>query len=104
MKNIDVIFFWVGEETQFFFNKAVVYVYVSRAPAALPESGGGLICHESAGTNYRQALSDRTPYNRDNPGLVMKPPAGCWAQPPNFPHLPNIQLWDIALVFSPSFQ
>lgn len=48
-------------------------MYVSRAPAALPESGGGLICHESAGTNYQQALSDRTPNNRDNPGLLMKP-------------------------------
>lgn len=57
----------------FLFIKAVVYVYVSRAPAALPKSGGGLICHESAGTNYQQALSDRTPSNRDNPGLLMKP-------------------------------
>lgn len=57
----------------FLFIKAMVYVYVSRAPAALPESGGGLICHESTGTNYQQALSDRTPNNRDNPGLLMKP-------------------------------
>lgn len=70
------LFFVCTEMGSFSFIKAVVYVHVSRAPAALPESESGLICHKSAGTNYQQALSDRTPNNRDNPGIIMKPPAG----------------------------
>lgn len=34
--------------------KAVIYACVSRTPVALVQSGRGLICHKSTGTNYQQ--------------------------------------------------
>lgn len=47
---------------------------VSSNPAAFVQSGGGLISHESAGTNYQQALSDHNPNNTDNPSLMTQMP------------------------------
>ena len=57
----------VSEQTEGGFIKAAVYECVSRTPAAWVQSGGGLICHKSTGTNYQQPLSDHTPNNMDNP-------------------------------------
>lgn len=56
----------VYEQTEGGIIKAVVYVCVSRTPAAWVQSGGGLICHKSAGINYQQLLTDHTPNNMDN--------------------------------------
>lgn len=41
----------------------------SRTPAALEQSGGGLIHHKSTEANYQQPLSDHAPENMDNPFL-----------------------------------
>lgn len=61
---LTVLSFYEGTEGGII--KAVVNVCVSRSPAALVQSGGGLICHKCAGTNYQQASSDHTQNNTDN--------------------------------------
>lgn len=47
--------------------KAVLLLRFSRNPAALVQTGKGLIRHKNAAANYQQTLSDHKAENRDNP-------------------------------------